>query len=375
MRTTIRAFAALAPIALVPWICLSAAASAQSLRFQRADGNADGNVNVGDPVFELEYIFRGGPAPACLKAADANDDGSLDISDPVYTLLFLFRGGEAPPGPFPGCGLDPTEDDLPCAAFAPCTDRPVYVNIQVDAELDDTAGLNRMIDFLYARRIPASVYVTAEYANRNALLISGIFSKGFEIALHGYSTGEQLASMTYAEQKDLLSRAVRALEGCKPCGTYKPIVGFRPQYFSQNEDTYRVLDELALKHNSGFKARELYLPGFAWAEAPYPAPGHSFMAVPLATVVRGEAHVYLCDIACAQVLLWTADEWRAALLEKLAEARETRMPIAVLFHNWYTGDTEKYTYWQPFVDFVDAAQAAGVTFVTTDQLSTAHRGN
>ena len=26
---------------------------------------------------------------------------------------------------------------------------------------------------------------------------------------------------------------------------YKPVVGFRPQYFSQNEDTYRILDELA----------------------------------------------------------------------------------------------------------------------------------
>ncbi|MGQ9591823.1 MAG: polysaccharide deacetylase family protein [Planctomycetota bacterium] len=349
--------------------------SAQSLKFQRADGNADGKVNIGDPIYELEFLFRGGPAPACWKAADANDDGSLDISDPVYTLLFLFCGGEALPGPFPGCGLDPTEDELPCAAFAPCADRPVYVNIQVDAELDDTAGLNRMIDILYARKIPASVYVTADYANRNALLISGIFSKGFEIALHGYYTGEQLASMTYAEQKDLLTRAMHALEGCKPCGTYKPVVGFRPQYFSQNEDTYRVLDELALRHNSGFKARELYLPGFAWAEAPYPAPGHDFMAAPLATVVRGEKRVYLCDIACAQVLLWTGDQWREALLEKLAEALETRMPVAVLFHNWYTGDTEKYTYWQPFVDFLDAARAAGVTFVTTDQLCSAHRGN
>ncbi len=344
----------------------------QSLRFQRSDANADAKIDLSDAVFTLNYIFRGAAEPPCHKAADANDDGSLDISDPIYALVFLFGGAAPPPPPFPGCGLDPTEDELPCAAFAPCTDRPLYVNLQIDAELEDTAGLQRIIDELARRSIPATVYVTADYANRNALLVRNIFERGFEIALHGYYTGEQLASMTYAEQLDLLSRAKKALEGCKPCGTYKPIVGFRPQYFSQNEDTYRVLDELGLTHNSGFKARELSLPGFEWAEAPYKAPGHGFMAVPLATIVRGESRIYLCDIACAQVLQMTAEEWREALLSALAQALESRMPLALLFHNWYTGDTTNYTYWQPFVDFLDAAQGK-VTFVTTDQLCAAYR--
>ena len=43
-------------------------------------------------------------------------------------------------------------------------------------------------------------------------------NQGFEVALHGYYTGEQLATMTYEEQKDLLERAKKAVEGCRPCG-------------------------------------------------------------------------------------------------------------------------------------------------------------
>ena len=96
----------------------SGANAAQPL-FLRGDANSDTRVDIGDPVFSLIFIFRGGQAPACMDAVDANDDGQVDISDPVYTLLFLFQGGRSPPPPFPAPGVDPTADNVTCGQTNP----------------------------------------------------------------------------------------------------------------------------------------------------------------------------------------------------------------------------------------------------------------
>lgn len=85
------------------------------------------------------------------------------------------------------------------------------------------------------------------------------------------------------------------------CGTFKPVVGFRPQYFSQNEDTYRVLDELGMGYNSGFKAGLLYAPGHETDATLYAVEGHDFRAVPFTTAVWQGKDLYLCDIANALV--------------------------------------------------------------------------
>jgi cysteine-rich repeat protein len=76
-----------------------------------ADTNADGGVDVSDPVFFLAWLFLGGPDPACFDgganrqdcaeapsyyAGDCNGDGAIDISDPVCILGWLFSGGPAP---------------------------------------------------------------------------------------------------------------------------------------------------------------------------------------------------------------------------------------------------------------------------------------
>jgi hypothetical protein len=89
--------------------------------FQRGDSNGDGRRDIGDPIFTLNWQFRGGQAPSCLDAADSNDDGRSDISDVIYDLAFQFTGGPAPPPPGPAiCGPDPTEDRLDCEAYPPC---------------------------------------------------------------------------------------------------------------------------------------------------------------------------------------------------------------------------------------------------------------
>jgi hypothetical protein len=91
-------------------------------RFRRGDANADATVDISDPIFTLNYLYTGGPAPGCLEAADANDDSLLDLSDPVFLLecLFLGRGlaSVPPPGPF-SCGSGASFQGLRCDS-SPC---------------------------------------------------------------------------------------------------------------------------------------------------------------------------------------------------------------------------------------------------------------
>jgi hypothetical protein len=85
--------------------------------FRRGDTNGDGNMDLSDPIAVLGYLFLGNSAPPCLDAADLDDSGILDLTDAVYSLSSQFMGGPPPESPFPGCGVDPTPDDLGCEAF------------------------------------------------------------------------------------------------------------------------------------------------------------------------------------------------------------------------------------------------------------------
>ena len=89
-----------------------------AVSFRRADANADGEIDLSDPVAILGSLFLGAPDPVCPDANDANDDGTVDISDAVYALAWLFLGGPEPAAPGPStCGLDPTADDLSACAY------------------------------------------------------------------------------------------------------------------------------------------------------------------------------------------------------------------------------------------------------------------
>ena len=99
--------------------------------FIRGDCNNNGLVIgfVGDIVFFFEWMFSGGPAPACENACDANDDELLDITDGIYLVNWQFGMGPPPPPPTPmfvptsmapafldDCGNDLTPGMLSCAS-------------------------------------------------------------------------------------------------------------------------------------------------------------------------------------------------------------------------------------------------------------------
>ena len=60
------------------------------------DANGDNGVNVGDAVFLINYVFKGGQPPNPLCIGDANGDGGVNVGDAVYLIAYVFRGGPAP---------------------------------------------------------------------------------------------------------------------------------------------------------------------------------------------------------------------------------------------------------------------------------------
>jgi hypothetical protein len=60
------------------------------------DANSDTQVNVGDAVFLINYVFKGGAPPVCLIQADGNNDCNVNVGDAVYLINYTFKGGPAP---------------------------------------------------------------------------------------------------------------------------------------------------------------------------------------------------------------------------------------------------------------------------------------
>ncbi len=87
--------------------------------FVRLDCNADGSVNISDPIYNLEFLFNSGPS-VCFDAMDSNDDSSVNLADVIHGLNAIFGLGPVPSAPYPDCGTDPSADALGCDSFPSC---------------------------------------------------------------------------------------------------------------------------------------------------------------------------------------------------------------------------------------------------------------
>ncbi len=93
--------------------------------FRRGDANADGAVNISDPIFGLNRLFGDGEVLPCLESGDVNADAAFNIADPIFLLNNLFGDG---PSPVEGhgargfdCGPDPDpESSLGCDLYDKC---------------------------------------------------------------------------------------------------------------------------------------------------------------------------------------------------------------------------------------------------------------
>lgn len=286
----------------------------------------------------------------------------------VGVLVFAVLSGCSNPTPEP----DPTafEKDV------------VYVSIQVDAEFNpvdiarrdagnDAQGLDTLMNELKRRGIRATIMATADFVDVYSTKFTKFHMDGNEIGLHGQTTFERLDNLTYDLQKVLLTQALEIVGGCTPCGLAWPVTGFRAQGFSQNEDTYRVINELGLTYNSTFQAGLTFAPGHDNDTVPYAIDGYNFWAVPITTVEYGESNerVYLCDISCGLAHRYTPEQYGQILTKAVDQAVLTRQPLVLIVHGWYTGDEGQSQYLPQFKAFLDNLQSrTDVRFVTTKKL-------
>ena len=85
--------------------------------FRRSDVDGSGRTDISDPIYVLEFLFRGKERPPCPDAADFDDGGSLDLGDALSILNWLFQNGPAPAMPgAQACGPDPVAEEPPLPA-------------------------------------------------------------------------------------------------------------------------------------------------------------------------------------------------------------------------------------------------------------------
>lgn len=71
--------------------------------FLRGDVNADGQVDMADPITLAGYLFGLSTVP-CLATGEVNGDLQINIADAIYLVSYLYRFGPEPVAPFPSCG-------------------------------------------------------------------------------------------------------------------------------------------------------------------------------------------------------------------------------------------------------------------------------
>lgn len=80
------------------------AASFSAVTYVAGDADGNGNVDLADLIFLVNYIFHvGWPAPPIRAAADADGECDIDLEDVIYTANFIFRYNQGYPAPVPGC--------------------------------------------------------------------------------------------------------------------------------------------------------------------------------------------------------------------------------------------------------------------------------
>lgn len=64
--------------------------------YLRGDANYDGEIDVDDVVYLINWLYREGPYPDPFLAGDATCDDDVDIDDVVFLINYLFKGGDPP---------------------------------------------------------------------------------------------------------------------------------------------------------------------------------------------------------------------------------------------------------------------------------------
>jgi hypothetical protein len=217
-------------------------------------------------------------------------------------------------------------------------------------------------------------YVSKKTGNYSYALLTSYVSnrRNHEMAVNGNTTDEKMANMSYQEQESRIANSKFSIERAHICaGKVADAVGFKPQSFSQDENTYEILDQFNFSYDAGFQAGNLSLslPGHGQDTWPYPVKNHTFYAVPVSTSTittpSGKLMIPMSDrVALKNGLNGT--EWYNLLIKKYSESESKGSPMVVIFTNFIIGSNEEYL--KAYRDFVKYASDKNAKFVTTQQL-------
>jgi len=73
--------------------CYKALVLASGYTYVYGDADGDGIVNLGDLLFILSYLYKGGPPPDPLSTGDPNGDCTIDLGDVLSLTNYLYRMG------------------------------------------------------------------------------------------------------------------------------------------------------------------------------------------------------------------------------------------------------------------------------------------
>lgn len=227
--------------------------------------------------------------------------------------------------------------------------------------------IKNIYNAMIGSKIPSTMFLTKNVSSSPLSLYLtqlGLYGN-IEFGLSGTDSSETLSTMSYSEQLAILKDSKKYADTCHVCGkNEKPILGFRPQSYDQNQDTYKALDEMGIEYNAGFQAGLLYEPGHENDVWPYLVEGHNFYAVPVSTYSLSGETVPLQDSYFKDNGL-SADQWYNALAGKLDEIQGKNEPLVIALTVSVSGSDD---YLDAFTKFITYAQSKNAGFVYTKQL-------
>jgi len=186
-----------------------------------------------------------------------------------------------------------------------------------------------------------------------------------EVAMSGNHSNELLTTSSLEEQKAILGKSKKIVESLKVCGVNEvPANGFKPQSFDQNEDTYKVLDDLGIEYNTGFQEGIIFAPGHENDVWPYKVDNHKFYVVPVSKATISGEKVPLDDRYIKNKGI-SASQWYDLLVSKLDEVSSKDEPMVVSLSTSVSG---KGDYFDAFEKFLVYAKSNGAQFVKTIDL-------
>jgi len=223
------------------------------------------------------------------------------------------------------------------------------------------------------KKLNISIYWTGDYLSKKvgnysygqlATYLSS--SPNHEMALHGSMTNESLAKMSKQEQDTRILNSKIAVEDKHICGgEVKPVKGFRPQSFSQNDDTYSILDHRNFTYDAGYQAGLIYLPGHENDTEPYKVDNHTFYAVPVSTHIYKGKLVPMWDRFALENGI-NGSQWSKLLNDTYSDCAKNGNPMVIIFTNFVIGSKPEYL--DAYRKFMDLCAHENTTFVTTEQL-------